>query len=155
MHRLTSKQWLPIPLNEAWDFFSVPENLNKITPDEMSFEIISGAGERTYAGQLIRYKIRPMFNIPLNWVTEITQCEDQKYFIDEQRFGPYRFWHHQHHFEAHEGGTMMRDVLHYGLPGGTIGDLFGGPIVHPKVKGIFSFREEQLEKLFPGAKVPK
>lgn len=154
MHRLTAKQWLPIPLNEAWDFFSVPGNLNKITPDDMSFEIISGAGERTYAGQLIRYKIRPMFNIPLKWVTEITQCEHQKYFIDEQRFGPYKFWHHQHHFEEHEGGTMMSDILHYGLPGGALGDLLGGPIVHPKVKGIFSFREQQLSKLFPGAKVP-
>lgn len=120
----------------------------------MSFEIISGAGERTYAGQLIRYKIRPMFNIPLKWVTEITQCEHQMYFIDEQRFGPYKFWHHQHHFEEHEGGTMMSDILHYGLPGGALGDLLGGPIVHPKVKGIFSFREQQLSKLFPGAKVP-
>lgn len=154
LHRLTSQQWLPLSLDEAWNFFSVPENLDRITPDDMSFEILSGAGERTYAGQIIRYRIRPVLNIPMNWVTEITQCVDREYFIDEQRFGPYRFWHHMHRFKEQDGGVLMEDVLHYALPGGALGELFGGSFVHGKVRGIFSYREKELARIFPGAKVP-
>lgn len=120
----------------------------------MHFEIRSGAGERTYAGQIISYRLKPMLNIPMTWVTEITQCKHQEYFIDEQRFGPYRFWHHQHKFTPQDGGVLMEDVLHYALPGGFLGELFGGPVIHKKVKGIFSFRESKLAALFPGAKVP-
>jgi ligand-binding SRPBCC domain-containing protein len=89
-----------------------------------------------------------MLNIPMSWVTEITACEYQKYFIDEQRFGPYAFWHHQHHFEANEKGVLMTDILHYALPGGWLGNVLGGPIVHPKVKNIFAYREKKLELLF-------
>ena len=148
MHRLESKQWLPLSLEEAWKFFSMPENLNRITPPDMSFEILTGAGEKTYAGQIITYKIRPLLNIPMNWVTEITQCEEKVYFIDEQRFGPYRFWHHLHQFTPQDGGVLMEDVLHYALPGGFLGEWFGG-FVHQKVRGIFEFREEELNRIFP------
>ncbi|MBI1268228.1 MAG: hypothetical protein GC193_12450 [Cryomorphaceae bacterium] len=149
IHRLTSEQFLPIDLEKAWTFFSSPENLNRITPADMHFEILSGAEAKAYTGQLITYKIRPLMNIPMNWVTEITACEDFMYFIDEQRFGPYAFWHHQHHFEKVEGGVLMRDILHYALPGGWLGNIFGGPIVHPRVKEIFRYREQILNDLFP------
>ena len=84
LHRLETEQWLPLGIQEAWEFFSMPENLDRITPPDMSFEILTGAGERTFAGQIISYKIRPLFNIPMRWVTEITQSENGKYFIDEQ-----------------------------------------------------------------------
>ena len=99
VQRLVKEQRLPISIDKAWEFFSSPKNLDLITPDDMSFEIKSGAGTKTYAGQIITYKIKPLLNIPMNWVTEITQCVEGKYFIDEQRFGPYRFWHHQHHLK--------------------------------------------------------
>jgi len=148
MHRLESKQWLPLSVEEAWKFFSMPENLNRITPPDMSFEILTGSGEKTYAGQIITYKIRPMLNIPMNWVTEIIHVEEEHYFIDEQRFGPYRFWHHLHRFTPKDGGVLMEDVLHYALPGGWLGEFFGG-FVHKKVKGIFAFREEELNRIFP------
>lgn len=154
MHQLTSKQWLPLSIEEAWQFFSMPQNLDRITPDDMSFEIRTGAGERTYAGQIISYRIRPLLNIPMSWVTEITQCVDHEYFIDEQRFGPYKFWHHQHRFEEQDGGVLMLDILHYALPGGFLGELIGGPMIHKKVKDIFSYREKELANIFPGAKVP-
>ena len=108
IHRLEKQQILPISLGEAWEFFSTPKNLNLLTPEDMSFEIISDVKDTTYAGQIIIYKIKPIFNISLKWVTEITQCVDRKYFIDEQRFGPYSFWHHQHHFEEIEGGIFMK-----------------------------------------------
>ena len=148
MHRLESAQWLPLSLEEAWKFFSMPENLNRITPPDMSFEILSGAGEKTYAGQIITYRIRPLLNIPMNWVTEIRQAEEERYFIDEPRFGPYRFWHHLHRFTPKDGGVLMEDVLHYALPGGWLGEIFGG-FVHKKVNGIFAFREEELNRIFP------
>lgn len=154
LHRLTAKQWLPLSIEEAWEFFSIPENLDRITPDDMSFEILSGSGERTFSGQIISYSIRPIANIPVSWVTEISHCVDHEYFIDEQRFGPYRFWHHLHRFKQHEGGVLMEDVLHYALPGGIIGELLGGPVIHKKVRAIFSYREKELERIFPGAKLP-
>lgn len=136
-------------MEEAWDFFSKPENLNEITPEDMSFQILSGAGERTYAGQIIRYRIKPLLNIPTSWVTEITQCVDREYFIDEQRFGPFKFWHHQHRFQEVDGGVLMTDILHYALPFGIIGEWMGKLFIHQKVKGIFSFRARKLDQLFP------
>lgn len=148
LHRLETEQWLPIPLDEAWKFFSVPENLNRITPPEMSFEIKTGQGEPTYAGQIISYRIRPILSLPMTWVTEITQVVPGSYFIDEQRFGPYKFWHHLHRFQESNGGVLMQDILHYALPFGALGEMAGG-FVHRKVKGIFDFRTEELNRIFP------
>lgn len=148
LHRLETEQWLPLSIQEAWDFFSIPENLDRITPPDMSFEILTGAGERTFAGQIIIYKIRPLLNIPMRWVTEITQSEEGEYFIDEQRFGPYRFWHHVHRFTEKDGGVLMEDTLHYALPFGILGEI-GGGFVHKKVRGIFEFREAELNRIFP------
>lgn len=152
MHQLVSKQWLPVSLDSAWDFFSTPENLDRITPDDLSFEIRSGVGERTFGGQIIVYRIRPIANIPMTWVTDIVQCVDKSHFIDEQRFGPYRFWHHLHRFSEHEGGVLMEDVLHFALPGGWAGELVAGSFVKSKVNGIFTHRGVVLQGLFPGAK---
>ena len=148
IHRLEVQQKLPITLDEAWDFFSSPENLDLITPDDMSFQIISGADCKAYAGQLITYKIKPLLNIPMTWVTEIIQCVDKKYFIDEQRFGPYKFWHHQHHFEETDDGVLMKDILHYVLPFGFIGEIIGSILLHKKVKNIFNYREQKLSEIF-------
>lgn len=148
IHRLTTEQFLPIDLKTAWEFFSSPENLNQITPADMHFEILSGAEMSAYSGQLIMYRIRPIMNLPFKWVTEISSCEFQKYFIDEQRFGPYAFWHHQHHFEETNNGVLMRDILHYALPGGWLGNLIAGPIVHSKVKAIFDYRTKALNEIF-------
>ena len=151
IHRLEVVQELPISLDQAWQFLSTPKNLDAITPEDMSFQIISGADEKAYAGQVITYKIRPLFNIPMNWVTEITQCVENKYFIDEQRFGPYKFWHHQHHISETPDGVLMRDILHYALPFGWLGELMGKLFIHKKIKGIFAFREKKLLQLFSGS----
>ena len=139
---------IPIGLDEAWEFFSTPKNLDRITPEDMSFEIISGADSKVYAGQLINYNIKPFLNISMNWVTEITQCVDRKYFIDEQRFGPYKFWHHQHHFKEISDGVLMIDILHYALPFGFIGETMGNLMIHQKVQNIFSYRGKKLSQLF-------
>ena len=110
-------QRIPITLEQAWDFFSNPANLQRITPGEMGFEIVSTFhGATMYPGQLIEYTVKPLLGIPLYWMTEITHVQDMQYFIDEQRFGPYTLWHHQHHFKAIEGGVEMTDIVHYRIP---------------------------------------
>ena len=150
IHRLEIQQNIPAGIEVAWDFFSTPRNLNLITPDTMNFEIKSGAETGAYAGQVITYSIRPLLNFPMTWVTEITQCENRKYFIDEQRFGPYRFWHHQHHFVENKEGVSMTDILHYALPFGILGEALAGKIIHEKVKQIFNYREKKLNEIFQG-----
>jgi ligand-binding SRPBCC domain-containing protein len=114
----------------------------------MDFRITSGAEAKTYPGQIIAYSVRPVWNINLHWVTEITQCVEREYFIDEQRFGPYRFWHHMHRFTETDEGVVMEDILHYALPFGFVGQLLGRLFIHKKVRGIFSHREKALKELF-------
>ena len=119
----TSAQFLPISMEQAWIFFSSPRNLNEITPANMTFFITSKIPEKMYEGMIITYKVSPFLNIPLTWVTEITHIREQSYFVDEQRKGPYRLWHHEHHFEAAVGGVMMTDILHYDVGLGFLGSL--------------------------------
>jgi ligand-binding SRPBCC domain-containing protein len=138
------------PLDEVWSFFSRPENLNKITPEHVSFEILSDIeGVEMYEGMIIQYNIAPLLGIKMNWVTEITHIREKQYFIDEQRFGPYGFWHHQHWFEEKDGGTLMKDILHYKVPYGIIGTIANALFVEKMVHQIFDFREETIEKIWP------
>ena len=148
LHRKEYKQFLPISLDEAWDFFSAPQNLNEITPAEMKFEILTDDIPRMYAGQIIQYNVTPFPFVKMGWVTEITQVVDKKMFIDEQRFGPYAFWHHQHIFEEVDGGVLMTDILHYRVPLGIVGKLVNVLFIANKVKGIFDYRFSLLENKF-------
>ncbi len=116
LFRLIQQQQLPGSIETAWDFFSTTENLDKITPPDMEFKILTGAGQRAFEGQIITYRIKPIFNIPMHWVTEITHLRELEYFVDEQRIGPYRFWHHLHRFTPKDNGVFMEDVLDYALP---------------------------------------
>ncbi len=147
---LKLKQNLPVTLEEAWDFFSSPHNLAKITPPEMNFIVTSdyNGDAKMYPGMIITYKVSPLLGIKLNWMTEITHVEEGKYFVDEQRFGPYAFWHHQHHFKTIPGGVEMTDLLHYAIPFGVIGQLTNAVLVAEKVKKVFEFRVEAVEKIF-------
>lgn len=146
------KEWttfIPRPLDEVWAFFSRPENLNDITPDEMSFQILTPIqGKEMYAGMIVQYNISPFLGIQLDWVTEITHIQDQAFFIDDQRVGPYALWHHQHHFRAVPGGTEMSDILHYQVPFGPIGSLANWLFVEGKVDGIFTYRESAIKRVF-------
>src|SRR5690242_10407875 len=124
IYSLKAVQKIPIVVDTAWDFFSNPANLKNITPAALGFKMISKHhGERMNPGQIMEYKVRPLLQIPVYWMTEITHVEPKRFFIDEQRFGPYRFWHHQHHFETIENGVRMTDIVHYKLPFWFIGDL--------------------------------
>jgi ligand-binding SRPBCC domain-containing protein len=148
MRELHFVQKLPITLDQAWDFFSDPANLKQITPEYMGFVVTSQEQRDMYTGQIIRYVVKPVLGIPLNWCTEITHVEEKKYFIDEQRFGPYAFWHHQHWFKEIEGGVLMEDILHYKVPLGPIGWVVDRMMVFKKVNQIFEYRRQALTHRF-------
>ena len=135
-------------MNEAWKFFSSPENLATITPPGMGFVITSGQPEKMFPGQIITYKVSPFPGFVTNWITEITHVLAGSYFVDEQRFGPYRMWHHIHRFEEKQSGVLMTDQVSYKLPFGFIGRIAHGLFVKAQLKRIFEFREQKLDELF-------
>ncbi|MDD2851409.1 MAG: SRPBCC family protein [Desulfuromonadaceae bacterium] len=141
-------QILPITLKTAWDFFSNPANLVKITPPEMDFRITSPPQNTIHAGQIITYRVRPLMRIAVNWTTEITHVDPPYFFVDEQRFGPYRFWHHQHHFREVDSGVEMHDLVHYLLMYEQLSWLTNRLFVAPRLKAIFDYRNRMLIKLF-------
>ena len=148
VYKLHRVQVLQTSLDEAWHFFSSPANLQAITPSFMKFKITNTLGDGMYAGQLIEYRVRPLLGIPLYWMTEITHVKDKEYFIDEQRFGPYKFWHHQHHFKEVENGVEMTDLLHYKIPYYFLGDVANRLLVQKKVAQIFDYREGKVKEMY-------
>ena len=148
VYRLHKKQNLPISVDQAWEFLSNPANLKTITPDYMSFNILSGADRPMFPGQIIQYIVTPVFGIKTKWVTEITHVMDKKYFVDEQRFGPYSLWHHKHFIQEIEGGVEMEDIIDYKIPFGWLGQLVHPILVKPKLEEIFNYRTLKLEELF-------
>ncbi len=149
-YQLQFTQDLPISMAEAWSFFSSPLNLARITPKEMAFKVTSDITEhaKMYAGMIITYKVSPFSGVKLDWMTEITHVVENQYFVDEQRFGPYRFWHHEHHFREIESGVRMHDILTYGMPYGVIGRGVNKILVARKLQHIFNFRKEKIIELF-------
>jgi ligand-binding SRPBCC domain-containing protein len=149
VYSIKTVQKIPVSLETAWDFFSKPDNLKDITPANLGFNIVSKHhGEKMYAGQIIEYKVSPILGIPLYWMTEITNVEDQKYFVDEQRFGPYGMWHHQHHFKAIDGGVEMTDIVHYKLTLFFLGDIANVILVKSQLRGIFNYRYQAVDAKF-------
>jgi ligand-binding SRPBCC domain-containing protein len=148
IHVIEQEQVLPISPERAWEFFSSPANLDEITPDDLGFRITSPPCERMFEGQIITYRVKIAAGIWRQWVTEIKCVDEGRSFIDEQRFGPYKFWHHRHQFEPIEGGVRMRDTVHYAPPFGLLGDVAHALFVRRKLEWIFRFRKQTLEKRF-------
>jgi ligand-binding SRPBCC domain-containing protein len=149
VYSIKTVQKIPISLDQAWEFFSRPDNLKDITPANLGFNIISKHhGEKMYPGQIIEYTVKPILGLPLYWMTEITHVEDKKYFVDEQRFGPYSLWHHQHHFKEIAGGVEMTDIVHYKLPLWFLGDIAWLLLVKTQLKQIFDHRFVAVEQRF-------
>src|SRR6185369_4899647 len=142
-------QTLPTTLDEAWRFFSDPVNLVKLTPPAMDFRLTSEAQATTYAGQIFTYTVRPLLGISIAWTTEITQVSKPYFFVDEQRFGPYRFWHHQHFFRQVPEGVEVRDLVHYLLHQDQLAWLMNRTIVAPRLRRIFDYRSTALQAIFP------
>ena len=148
MRRLEFTTYVPATVSEVWDFFSSPANLGLITPEHMNFEFRSPISGGVYPGMFIAYRLSPMRGMRVSWVTEITHLEVGKYFIDEQRKGPYRIWHHEHHFRQVGSGTEMHDILYYSIPWGFIGKMTDKFLVYDKVLEIFKYREMKIGKIF-------
>jgi len=148
MYQYTSRQELATTIDQAWTFLSDPKNLKRITPDYMGFDIISGAERKMFPGQIIQYRLTPVLGIPFRWVTEITHVQEGEFFVDEQRFGPYTFWHHKHFIKKTSNGVVMEDIVDYKLPLGPLGWLAHALFVRAKVKQIFDYREKALNEIF-------
>jgi ligand-binding SRPBCC domain-containing protein len=149
MLNLKYLQKVPLSLEESWNFFSSPANLKILTPEHLGFEITNDLENRKmYAGQIIAYTIRPVLNFPIEWVTEITEVQEPHYFIDEQRFGPYKFWHHEHRFSQIPNGVEMVDSVYYKMPFGVLGKALHYLKVKKDLETIFSYRQKKLEQLF-------
>ena len=141
---------MPIPREEAWAFFSSPRNLGELTPPEMGMVVTSLPSEELYAGEIITYRVKIAPFVKMTWVTEILHVEEGFSFVDEQRAGPYQFWHHRHTFEEVEGGTMVGDLVHYAVGFGPFGEVANALFVKKQLEGIFAFRKEKLEERFGG-----
>lgn len=156
VHHLTSVQKLPISLEKTWEFFSEANNLLTITPPFLNLKVTNEVfGDEVYAGQIISYKVKPLAGIAVSWTTEITHIVKEKMFVDQQIKGPYKLWHHQHHFKSIEGGTEMTDIVHYRLPFGIFGEV-AHPLVKKKLFQIFAYRFDKINELFgrwPGQKM--
>ena len=142
------KQHIPISLDEAWRFLSSPKNLKELTPDYMGFDILSGADKPMFAGQIIQYSVTPILGIKTKWVSEITQIEYKKYFVDIQLYGPYALWHHKHFLKKIDGGVEFEDIIDYKVPLGILGRLVHPFLVKPKLEEIFAYRQQKLIELF-------
>jgi ligand-binding SRPBCC domain-containing protein len=157
IYTIKYQQVLPISIEQAWEFFSHPKNLEKITPPWLNFKIRSPAPDELpdamYAGMLVQYHVHPIAGIPVGWTTEITHMQTPHFFVDEQRFGPYKFWHHQHHFKTVAGGVEMTDIIDYALPFGLLGRCLHPWYIKGKLEQIFCFRRQALEQHF-GKMVP-
>lgn len=148
MYQLKRTQLVKADLDTCWDFFMSPHNLQKITPDYMGFNILTEQPEKAYPGLIIGYTVSPVLRIPLGWITEITHIEERRFFVDEQRKGPYRMWHHEHHFEEVEGGVLMTDIVTYLLPLGFLGKFAHWLFIKKQLDGIFDYRNKKVEELF-------
>ena len=148
VYTLKASQKIPASKEEVWDFISSPKNLKEITPDYMGFEIQTELPEKMYPGMMIQYKVSPILGIKMTWVTEITHVEHEKFFVDEQRVGPYSMWHHQHHIQEIPGGILMEDIIDYQPPMGLLGDIANSLFIARQLDEIFTYRKKAVEKRF-------
>ena len=149
IYQLKRKQILKSDLETIWNFVSSPKNLPRITPTYMNFNITSkDLKDDMYPGMLISYTVTPVLGIPMSWLTEITHVSDKKYFVDEQRYGPYAMWHHQHFIEPHKDGILMTDIVTYKMPLGILGRIAHWLFVKRQLNSIFNYRFQKMEEIF-------
>jgi len=150
-HTLRREQWVPRAVDEVFAFFSDARNLEELTPPWLKFRILTPGEIKMSAGTELRYRLR-VRGIPVYWRTEIRLWEPPVRFVDVERQGPYRLWHHTHGFETRDGGTRMTDVVRYRLPFGPLGTLMNALIVRNDVEKIFDYRHRRIQELFGNAR---
>jgi ligand-binding SRPBCC domain-containing protein len=141
---LTSEQWLLRPLPEVFAFFADAGNLDTLTPSWLRFEILTPHPIEMKVGALIDYRLR-LRGLPIRWQSEISDWSPPHRFVDEQRRGPYRLWHHMHTFHQRDGGTLVRDFVRYHVPGGALANTL---FVRRDLQKIFAHRQQKLAELF-------
>ncbi|MAJ29369.1 hypothetical protein CBD41_08185 [bacterium TMED181] len=148
IHNLERSLTLPTDLDNAWEFISTPKNLDAITPDDMSFSILTDVPEVMYEGLLIEYRV----GIPVIgsqcWLTEIKHIKDRHSFVDEQRIGPYSLWYHYHEITEVDGGVHFFDRVTYTLPFGPLGSIAHAVYVKSELARIFDYRKEAMTRIF-------
>jgi ligand-binding SRPBCC domain-containing protein len=147
-HSIIRKTIIKRPLQEVFQFFSKAENLNKLTPKELEFKILTPLPIKMGKGTLIDYKIK-LNGIPFHWKTEICEWKENEFFADQQLKGPYRIWYHTHSFSAVEGGTEMTDEVKYLSPGWFLEPIIQALYIKKKVEGVFDYRNSKLKEIFP------
>tara|TARA_B100000029_G_scaffold122723_1_gene116329 strand:- start:349 stop:828 length:480 start_codon:yes stop_codon:yes gene_type:complete len=142
------EQFIDLPINDVFNFFSKPENLSLITPPRLKFDILTPSPIKMKEGQLIDYSLTIMYCIKLRWRTLITDYKKPYKFIDQQIKGPYSLWHHTHTFEEKDGGTLIHDNVTYAIPFGMIGKLIHAIYIKYDVHNIFKYRHKILNNIF-------
>lgn len=148
MYRFEQEQTVKADLNTVWDFFSNPQNLQRMMPDDMGFKTLDKVPNKMYQGMLLRYKVAPLLGINMPWTSRIEFIEEKSYFVDTQSEGPFAYWHHEHRFEAKGKEVILRDILHYRLPFEPVSKLFHHSIVRKKLIDIFEVRKARTSELF-------
>lgn len=148
VYNLRRSQTVRMPLEDCWSFFSNPANLARITPPQLRFRVRSELPPEIYPGLMIRYTVTPVLHVPLTWVTEITHVQKPEFFVDEQRVGPYRIWHHEHTFHALGSDTTeVHDLVTYVPPLGPLGAIINALVIRRQLDAIFDFRTEMLARI--------
>lgn len=155
LERIQTVQRLPIQLEEAWDFFTSPKNLGLITPHWLDYRINLDPPEYLHPGTIVSASFRPISLVSMQWVTEITHIRPTQYYITEQRFGPFKMWHHEHYFRPHQDGVEVEDIIIYGMHGGVLGSFFHNLFIRKKLHEILSYRAQTLEKRFGSLHTPR
>jgi ligand-binding SRPBCC domain-containing protein len=135
-------------MEDAWAFFASPSKLVEMTPADVGFELLGDHSGPIYEARILRYRIKLAQGVKIHWTTEIKAVVRGHSFVDEQRAGPFAFWHHRHTFEPIDGGVKMTDAIHYAVPFGVAGELIHPLLVRPKLERIFKFRRVTLENRF-------
>ncbi len=148
LHTRTWVQKMPVSIDRAWDFFSMPDNLARITPPEMFLRGNRGsAGRAIYEGMRLHFVLYPFMMIPVRWTTEIMRVSKPDFFEDRQLEGPYELWHHTHRFREIEGGTEMTDIVEYALPFDLFGEIVDSLIVGRRLDEVFEYRRRKVAEI--------
>lgn len=148
MYELYRQQVIDASIDRVWSFISKPANLDKITPDDMAFEIVTETPEQMHEGLIVEYRVTIPIVGQTTWVSEIKHIVDKKQFVDEQKIGPYSLWYHYHAVESVPDGTKMIDRVSYKPPFGPVGRLANYFIIRPKLEQIFAFRRSAITEHF-------